>query len=260
METIYKIETFEDLLKALRERKDWLEQLRALILTEEILNLPRRFEEFLEKDFRPLKEKIDTIEKDVKILEGDVETLKNDVVILKTDVETLKNDVVILKTDVETLKNDVAILKTDVETLKNDVKILKADVAELKGDNFERKVRERAPAYFGRIIKRCKIIQLEELADILDDAVDNGLILEEERNDVINVDVVVTGVLKEDWEKKVTVVAEVSYKADRTDVERAYKRSKVIEKVLGMPAISVVIGNEFTEGAISLAEELNVVI
>ncbi len=246
METIYKIETFEDLLKALRERRDWLEQLRALILTEELLNLPRRFEEFREKDFKPLKEKVDTIEKDVGGLKNDVEVLKN-------DVEVLKNDVAILK-------NDVAILKNDVAILKNDVAILKNDVAELKGDNFERKVRERAPAYFGRIIKRCRIVQFEELSDILDDAVDKGLISEEEKNDVLNVDVIVTGVLREDREKKVVVVAEVSYKTDRTDVERAYKRSKVIEKVFGIPAISVVIGKEFTEGAISLAKELNVVI
>lgn len=232
MESIYKIETFEDLLRALRERRDWLEQLRALILTEELLDLPRKFEEFLQKEFRPLKVKVDTIEKDVGVL----------------------------KNDVNILKNDVGILKKDVEILKKDVAILKDDVAELKGDNFERRVRERTPAYFGRIIRRCKIIQLEELVDMLDDAVESNLISEEERNDVLNIDVVMAGVLKEDKEKKVAVVAEVSWKVDRTDVERAFKRSRVIERVLGLPAISVVIGKEFTEGAISLAEELNVVI
>ncbi len=206
----YKIETFEDILKALRERPEWLEELRRIILTEELISLPQKFDSFLQKDFKPLKEKVGKIE-------------------------------------------------ADTEILKQDVAVLKQDVAELKGDNFERKVRERAPSYFGRLIRKCKVINFEELAEILENAVERGLIIEEEKDDVLNVDVVVTGVLKRE-EKKVVVVGEVSVKADLMDVERAHKRGEVMGRAMGLPWIAVVVGKESTEGALKKAEDIGVIL
>ncbi len=239
MLSTYKIETFEDILKALRERPEWLEELRRLILTEELLALPQKFENFRKEEFQPLKEKVDRIEQDVGVL---------------------KQDVTVLKQDVAVLKQDVAVLKQDVAVLKQDVGILKIDVAELKGESFERRVRERAPAYFGRFIRRCKVISSEELADILDDAMERGIIQEEERDDALNIDVVVTGVLKQDREKRIVLVTEVSIKADRVDVERASERARVIERAMNLPAIAIVIGKESTEGAQQRAKELDVLL
>ncbi len=218
MLSTYKIETFEDLLKALKERPEWLEELRRIILTEELINLPRRFEAFIENDFKPLKAKVDRIEQDV-----------------------------------EALKQDVAVLKEDV-------RVLKIDVAELKGDNFERKVRERAPSYFGRLIRRCKVVSFEELADILEEAVDKGIITEDEKNDCLNIDVVVKGFLKTEKERMAVIAGEVSVKVDRVDVERAYERAILIGRAMGLPTISVAIGKETTEGAIKRAEELGVIL
>lgn len=214
----FKIETFEDILKALKERPDWLEELRRIILTEELIALPQKFETFLQKEFRPLREKVDRME------------------------------------------NDIDILKQDVAVLKQDVAVLKQDVADLKGDNFERKVRERAPSYFGRFIKRCRVITHEELANSLDDAVEEGIITEDEKQDALNIDVVVTGYLKEDREKKVVIASEVSLKADRADVERAYERANIIGRAMRIPAIAVAIGKETTEGAKNRSEELGVIL
>ncbi len=239
MQTIYKIETFDDLLKALKEREDWLEQLRALILTEELLSLPKKFDEFVKKDFKELKEKVEKLE---------------------TDVAGFKTDVAGLKTDVAGLKADVAGLKADVAVLKKDVEKLKIDVAELKGENFERKVRERAPAYFGKLIRKCKVIGFEELAEILEKAVDEGKITEEEKDDVLNIDVVVTGFLKEDRQQKVAIAAEVSVKVDKEDVERASKRKIVLENALEIPVLSVSIGKEFSQSAKALAEKSDVIL
>lgn len=227
----YKIETFEDILKALRERPEWLEELRRIILTEELISLPQKFDTFLQRDFKPLKEKVEKIE---------------------SDTEVLKQDVAVLKQDVAILKQDVAILKQDVAVLKN-------DVAELKGDNFERNVRERAPSYFGRLIKRCKVINFEELAEILENAVERGVIKEDEMDDVLKIDVVATGLLKKE-DKKVVIVGEVSIKTDTTDVERAYRRAEIMSRAMGISSIAVVVGKESTEGAIKRAEEIGVLL
>lgn len=234
----YKIETFEDILKALRERPEWLEELRRIILTEELISLPQKFDTFLQRDFKPLKEKVEKIE---------------------SDTEVLKQDVAVLKQDVAILKQDVAILKQDVAILKQDVAVLKNDVAELKGDNFERIVRERAPSYFGRLIKRCKVINFEELAEILENAVERGVIKEDEMDDVLKIDVVATGLLKKE-DKKVVIVGEVSIKTDTTDVERAYRRAEIMSRAMGISSIAVVVGKESTEGAIKRAEEIGVLL
>jgi len=55
------------------------------------------------------------------------------------------------------------------------------------------------------------------------------------------------------------LAAEVSIVVDKTDVERAARRTKIIEKCLGIPGIPVVIGDEYTDGAKKAAEELQVI-
>jgi len=172
----------------------------------------------------------------------------------------LTDELLALPGKFERLEGKFEKLEEEFKVVKQEVALLKQDVAELKGDNFERKVRERAPSYFGRLIRKCRVLPIEELADLLDDAVEKGIITEEEREDALKTDVVVTGVLREEGGKRVGLVTEVSMKADRQDVERAYSRAKIIGRVLNLPAISVVIGKEYTEGAKEKAEEMGVIL
>lgn len=199
----YKIKTFEDIMRALRDHPEWLEELRRVILTEELIRLPQRFERFLKEEFRPLREKVDTIEREVKKL--------------------------------------------------------KDDVAALKGSDFEREVRERAPSYFGRLIRRCRVVLPERLADVLEEAVDEGVISDEEREDALKVDLVVEGVLKSNKEG-VVVVCEVSYTADVGDVERANKRADIIGRAFKKRAIPIVVGKEITDGAEERSSALGVIL
>ncbi|HPP51036.1 MAG TPA: hypothetical protein PLO73_13785 [Spirochaetota bacterium] len=200
-----KIKSYWDLLSVLKEHPDWLEELRKLILTEELLALPKKFDEF------------------VKRYESFIE-------------------------------NEFKPLKATVEKQGN-------DVGSLKGDNFERKVKEKAPSYFGKLILKCRLIDSMELANSIDDAILNkkATITDDERDDALKVDVVVTGFLRHNKEKKVFLAAEVSIVVDKTDVERAARRTKIIEKCLGIPGIPVVIGDEYTDGAKKAAEELQVI-
>ena len=283
MQTLKKdeflIRSFEDILRALRQKPEWADEMRRLILSEELLALPGKFESFRQKEFKPLKEKVDKVEQDVGVLKQDVGVLKQDVGVLKQDVGVLKEDVEVLKEDVEVLKQDVGVLKQDVgvlkedvgvlkqdvevlkqdvEVLKQDVEVLKQDVAFLKGNEFERTVRERAPAYLGRLIRRCRGIGFEELADSLEDAMDRGLVSEEEKNDALLVDAVVRGKLKTG--KDVVLAVEVSLKVDVEDIERAGRRAVVIGRASGIETIGVAIGKECTDRAKKMAEELNVVV
>jgi len=79
----YKISNFADLIQALKENPEWLEELRRMILTQELLELPKKFENFrhrVEERFDAIEKRFDAIEKEVqevkKKLDKDVWPLK----------------------------------------------------------------------------------------------------------------------------------------------------------------------------------------
>ncbi len=148
-------------------------------------------------------------------------------------------------------------LKADVEILKKDVAILKIDVAKLRGESFERKVRENAPAFLGRVIRRLRPIDKFTLADILDDAIDSGLIDEDMKDFALKVDFAGKGRLKETG-KEVHVALEATLTLYPEDVEKVFKRAMIISKAVGQETIPVVVYLNAKEEALSLAEEIGV--
>jgi chromosome segregation ATPase len=253
-------------LKALKEDPEFAADVRALLLSEDLLNLPPKFDR-MEKKIDRIEHKVDKLEertsrieerqarseeRQVRLeerqarleekqdrLEKKVDKLEEDVFGLKQDVGTLKRDVDILKKDVDILKKDVDTLKKDVDTLKKDVDILKKDVAYLKGSDRERWYRDRAHAVFGRIILKGKTFE-EKAAEILGDAYKRGQISKEERDEVLSADLLWSG---ERDGKFVVLVVEVSFTISQDDVERAKKRAEILRK-LGILAIPVVGGVE----------------
>ncbi len=207
----YIIRSFYDILQALREHPDWAEQLLSLLLTEELLKLPQKFDKFVEEEFRPLAKRVEKLEEGQKRLEEGQSRLEKDVAILK-----------------------------------NKVSKLEVDVAKLKGDNLERKVRERAPAYFGRYFRRVKAVPIEEWSEKLEDALDGGLISEEERKDALNLDALIR--VKSEDGRDLLLAVEVSHTLEDKDADRALRRANVIARVYGIETIPVVIGAYVPEG------------
>ncbi|MEZ0343774.1 MAG: hypothetical protein ABWJ99_03070 [Caldimicrobium sp.] len=214
----YIIRTFHDLIKALKDHPDWLEELRKSVLTADLLDVPKKldeliakFETFKTEEFQPLKKKVDKIEQDVEIL-----------------------------------KQDVEILKQDVEILKKDVGVLKVDVANLKGDNFERKVREKAPAYFGKLFRKVKVIPIEIWAEKLDEAEEKNLITEEERNEALLTDILIRCLRKTD-KKEILLAVEASVTADKKDAKRALIRADIFYRIYQIETIPVVITTKVSD-------------
>jgi peptidoglycan hydrolase CwlO-like protein len=267
-------------LKALKEDPEFAAEVRALLLSEDLLNLPPKFDRMekkidriehkvdkleertsrieerqarseerqvrLEERQARLEEKQDRLEKKVDKLVEEVAGLKQDVDTLKQDVDTLKQDVDILKKDVDTLKKDVDTLKKDVDTLKKDVDILKKDVDILKKDVAYLKGSDRERWYRDRAHAVFGRIILkgkpfeEKASEILWDAYKRGQISKEERDEVLSSDLLWSG---ERDGKFVVLVVEVSFTISQNDIERAKKRAEILRK-LGILAIPVVGGIE----------------
>lgn len=98
------INTSEDLLRALRENPEWKEAVRREILTEELMNLPARFDQFTAKteqfidEQRQFNARIDNFvsRTDARFgrLEGDLSNMKDEYSISKTarDAEGIAYD------------------------------------------------------------------------------------------------------------------------------------------------------------------------
>ena len=215
LQKTYQIRNFYDLLQALREHPEWLEELRTFILTADLIELPKKFDKFVKERFEPLEEKVAKIQEDVEVVK-------------QTTARTEKR---------------VEVLEKDVAWLKKEVKSLKVDVASLKGDNLERKVREKAPAYFGRFFRKIKVIDIQQWAEKLDDAEDQGLITPEEREQALNLDILLRA--KKEG-RELLLAVEVSYTVEEKDAVRALERANTFYKLYQIETIPVVVGVEIS--------------
>lgn len=240
------IASYQDLVRVFHAHPDWLQQFRQMVLTYDLIELPRRFDEFVRRDFTALKTTVDQQNERLQAIESNG-------AVLKEDVAVLKEDVAILKQDVAQLKQDVAFLQARVERMA-------IELAELKGNDFERTLREKAPGRFARVLRRCRVLHHEALAERLEEALDRGQIDEAAFEDALAIDLVVAGLLKED-RRPVILAIEASLTVDRRDVERAACRADIIAVAMGSEAIGVAFCKEtITEGARELAVERGVLL
>jgi hypothetical protein len=133
---------------------------------------------------------------------------------------------------------------------------LVTDVGTLKGDMLELRYRNRAASYLGRIARRMRTLSADELAELLDDAVDQGQLSIAEKDEIMLADPVVRGRRRDD-DTAVYLLVEVSWSIGPYDVERAVKRAALLSR-LGTPVLPVVAGRIMTETVEQLARERKV--
>ena len=245
----FTVSDFQDLLDILQSNRAWRDDLRRILLDEEIARVWKGIEEMRES-MRELIELHKQNEKRFARIESDISVIKSDVTVLKTDVAVLKTDVAVLKTD-------VAVLKTDVAELKGDMTNVKTSVASLKGDNLERAFRERPFVYLSRFALRLRNVDDAAFAILIEDAIEQGRITEAEAEELKLLDAVAKGKSKQDG-RTIYFALEVSYVADMHDLERAQRRAALLAKATGEPAQAVVAGNTILSEVRQVAEQRGV--
>jgi len=89
-------------------------------------------------------------------------------------------------------------------------------------------------------VRRAHVLSGDELAALLDAAVTQGQLAEDEADDLLQADVVVRGRRRED-STEVYLVVEVSWGVGLSDVQRAAERAALLART-GTPALPVVAG------------------
>jgi cell division protein FtsB len=243
---------FQDLLRLLREHPDWREELRALLLTQELLTLPGLVRELAEGQER-LTETVAQLAVRLDQLTARVDQLTETVAQLAVRLDQLTARVDQLTETVAQLAEEERRLAEEQRRLTDGQQRLEVQMGQMRGWFLEERYRTHAPAYFGRILRQVQPAQFGRLADALRERLAEGELAE-----VLLSDLILTGRLPTPGgPQAIWVVLEVSTTVDRRDVERAQRRAALLRQVR-YPAVAVVGGMEATAGARQAASETGV--
>jgi predicted nuclease with TOPRIM domain len=278
------IRDFHDLVRILEEHPQWRAELRRLVLSEELLRLPEELASFraeserrfarLEEALAALAERVDALtervdqlaarvdelaqaqrrtEERLEALTARVDSLTERLEALTVRVDSLTERLEALTVRVDSLTERLEALTARVDALTQRVDKLAqvqermlVDLGRLKGRDKEREFREKAPAYFGRHVAGLRVLSPGELSQLLEPALESGLLSFDEYEQVLASDLVATGRLRSTGEE-VYLVAEVSWGVGLGDLERALRRAAHLSR-LRKRVLAAVGGEEVLPG------------
>lgn len=225
----FTVQDFQDLLRLLDEHPEWQAELRRRMLTDELLEVPALLRRMADAQARTDEQ----------------------LVALTARVDALTARVDALTQRVDAIAEQLATLTARVDALTDRIDRLAVRVEANTGELLEIRYERRAPAYFSPMARRVRVLDWSTIADLLDDAVDDGRISEAERQDAVLADLVAAG-QRRDGRADVYLVAEVSVDIGADDIRRAADRANILAK-LGRPAIPVVAGERIDPDPAALA-------
>ncbi len=213
------IASFDDLLGFLERNPEYRGRLRQLILDEEFQQLPAQV--------RGNTERLDALTDQMRLLTQRVDALTEQMRILTERVDALTEQVQTLASQMQSV-----LLRLD----RHD-----RQLSRLIGDEAERRFRQNAGAYFGEILSRIRVIDNNDLAVQVDNAIREGRFNRDERRVLLALDLVLRG---RDWDtnEEKCLAVEVSAGVGLRDVERSWSRASLVEKLYGLPVMPVVAG------------------
>jgi hypothetical protein len=142
--------------------------------------------------------------------------------------------------------------ETEIRRLADKQNEMDVKLGRLVGDQLERRYRERAYAYFRRLLRHVQAISLQDLEASLE-----AHLTPREMDELFLLDLLVSGqVGRQPEARRVLLVMEVSAVVDRKDVERAVYRAGLLRRA-GYTAIPTVAGEEVTLGGEEAARAQN---
>jgi hypothetical protein len=242
----FTIRDFHDLVALLEQRPEWRAELRRLVLTEELLSLPQIVRELVEVQQRT-DQRLERLETTVQAL---VEAQQR----TEQRLERLETTVQALAEAQQRTEQQMAQLVEAHLRLERRMERVETSVGDLKGITLEIRYRDRAFAYFARILRRAHALSGDELHTLLEPAIGQGILSDEGADDVIQADVIVRGRQRDDG-SEVYLVVEVSWGVGTGDVERAVRRASLLAQT-GVHTLPVVAGEHITDEAAELARAM----
>ena len=256
--TTTNIDTVQDLFRILDENPEWLEALRAKILTKELLELP--------ENHAALTASVTTLTADVVALTARVDALTTDVVALTAEVAilTARVDALTVRVDaladrVDALTAELAAFTTEMRAFAEEMRAfaeavnrrldnidarfdrMERDNSDIKGDSAERKaareianIVEDLGKIWVRNLDREEIYALERAANI--QGIPRGHLRSYRGADII------AEAVEPDDDAPCYVVVEASYTANGRETTRAIRSAGLLSRFSGKPAYPIIAG------------------
>ena len=232
----FSVEDFHDLVRLLDQHPEWRAELRRLMLAEELLGLPA--------DVAELRQIVAELAAAQRQSTFELRELRQSITELREIVAGHTRELAQLRESI------VELAEVQRQSTRESAE-LRSQFSAFQGSELERRYRDRAGAYFARVVRRPRLISQQQLANLHDKAEDAGQLSAEERDDVMLADVVVRGRRQLD-DAEVYLVVEVSIGVGVSDVERAVRRASLLGRLA--PALAAVAGERIVPEADALAD------
>ncbi len=292
------VKDLRDLVRLLEEHPEWRAELRRLLLSEEIVRLPEEVAQ-LSRDIRELRavtseliaahtaalERFSRVEHAIAALRETVEAeaaqaralqetvrqeteqvrehsrqigeLREAVAEHSEQLREHSRQIAELRATVERLTQEFVQFREAVEQrfLRVEARLDRVEnrLDQLVGITLELRSQQRLSSWLGFVLEKIKVRPPGDWAEQLRPLVGAAVF-----DEVLDADLLVRGRLRRDPSIELWLVVEVSGVVDRTDVERAVTRAMVLQPALKR-VVPLVVGERATEGAMELADRLDVV-
>ncbi len=229
-----EIATVEDMVRVLDEHPQWLEALRARLLTRELLDLPQTVADFIAATDR----RFDVLERQMVDLRADLERQ------LFEQRADLERQLLALRADLERqLLEQRADLERQLLAQRNDLQRemnqLRADIGPLKAAHARNAAMEEAGMIADDLgLSLVGILSRDDLRSLAQRA-DAGDVSKHDLRSFRRADMVLRGADAAGTECYLAV--EVSYTANGRDTERAIRNAQLLTRFTGLRASAVVV-------------------
>ena len=246
------IHTAEDLIRILRQDPEILEQVRRAILTDELLELPRKFAEMVQTQ-------ANMAETQAGILDTQARMAKTQAGILDTQARMAEDQARMAKIQAQMLETQNQMLERQ-QRLEDRVGIL-------VGAELERKAFRILPTRLNRIydLRRPRVVlrqgdytpDTQRFLDDVENALDSSVITEPQYNRITVTDLIVRATRK-DGKGDMYFAVEASGTIARRDIDRAFVAAAAIYAVYQVKSEPVVVGYRIHSSDKLYADELPV--
>jgi len=268
----FTINDMPDLTRILINHPEWLAEVRRLVLTDELLNLPSLVRELAAIQQRG-EQRMDRVEQAIAELTAAQQQTEQRVVELtaaqqqtEQRMERMESAITSLTAAQQITEQRLGELATaqhrtaqNVERIDNTLKGVQNELRAVRGTALEQKYTQHAAGYFGKWIRRIQVILPNEMTPAFEDLLYNQL-THDEVQEILRLDIILKGNLHHPSKyPEIYLALEVSVTIEDHDIQRAQARAALLRKA-GLPAIPVVAGERLDEQADDLARSTPIVV
>ena len=260
------INNIQDLIQLLRDQPQWADELRGILFSDEIKDLPaavRDLAQAVRDSAEHTGQRLAALESLTEQLPDRTQAVETKVDGLQTQVNTLETKVDGLDTKVDALDTKVERLQTQVNVLGTKTDTLTGQMNHLRGAEYDRRAENRAlhrtQTQMGFLQPRTIMGPRSGLQPVFSSALARARASAAreqpeltEQNNFLNADIIIADMGDpETRERRSPPVAyalfEASITADSDDVQRAAARARTLAQTMGVPATAAVIADNAPE-------------